>query len=703
MKNYDVSVVLNIHRESAYLRPTLISLDHCAEFSKEHGLMTELVAVFDRADADTITEFKSYSFSGFDNLKIIEVDFGSLGLSRNAGVSCASGQYIWTADADDLVSKNSIVELYKKASMAKSDIAVFVDFWIDFEDQYLIGRYFDSNNYCVADFVFQHVFVSRIFAKKSIFEKYKYCDLKLTKGFAYEDWDFNNRLLADGISLEIAPETVIFYRKRSNSLLQQANAMSSKMTPPCDLFSPLNFLCMMDVFREKNSDWNLFLENRKKEKERNLSLEFIENFKMRGFLADAATLDPEIDPVKISNSANYSPIPPLSHWGWHLEQFYRLLGGRSNFQDVIILPWLKPGGAEKYILQIIDAIESRSSTQGVLVLTGEPAHTHEWVSRLPPGSVFLDVYNSFPMLSESDCMAMVVRGLLSVTNKNARLHLKPSIFSEQLMNSYASVLSESLNIIYYRFCDNSVLWNEQYFKDKSGISFLRRHLGSINKIINDCDYISTQDATVFYKIKEKSKTIYAYCDSEIKIKISSTIKNRLLWASRISHQKRPEVIFEISKTLSKKFPKVMIDVYGNIEHGYKEEDFSNFENISYKGSFDGLNSLPLIEYDALIYTSYFDGLPNILLEALAAGLPVIAADVGGISELIIDGETGLLVENCFRNQEIALNYFEKIELLYSDEFLRKNIIKNGSEKLLKKHNKKSHSDRVAEIFELKGI
>ena len=47
--------------------------------------------------------------------------------------------------------------------------------------------------------------------------------------------------------------------------------------------------------------------------------------------------------------------------------------------------------------------------------------------------------------------------------------------------------------------------------------------------------------------------------------------------------------------------------------------------------------------DALVLPSFAEGLPVVFMEALAAARPVIASRVAGVGELVVEGETGLLV------------------------------------------------------------
>jgi glycosyltransferase involved in cell wall biosynthesis len=48
--------------------------------------------------------------------------------------------------------------------------------------------------------------------------------------------------------------------------------------------------------------------------------------------------------------------------------------------------------------------------------------------------------------------------------------------------------------------------------------------------------------------------------------------------------------------------------------------------------------------DIFLLTSDWEGTPNVVLEAMASGLPVVATRVGGVPEIVRHGETGLLVD-----------------------------------------------------------
>ena len=92
-------------------------------------------------------------------------------------------------------------------------------------------------------------------------------------------------------------------------------------------------------------------------------------------------------------------------------------------------------------------------------------------------------------------------------------------------------------------------------------------------------------------------------------------------------------------------------------------------------------------------TGETEGLGVVLLEAMACRVPVIGSDVGGIRDIIIDGETGLLSE-----QKNSDSLAEKIIQLLSDEQLRKKVIENGFKLVKDKYTWEVISNRFLNIY-----
>ena len=90
---------------------------------------------------------------------------------------------------------------------------------------------------------------------------------------------------------------------------------------------------------------------------------------------------------------------------------------------------------------------------------------------------------------------------------------------------------------------------------------------------------------------------------------------------------------------------------------------------------------------------YMDGLPVSLMEAMAAGLPVISTPVAGIPELVINGETGLLVPQ--RDSEALA---EAILALYNNPELCEKLGKCARQKVVEEFNLEKTGKQVAELF-----
>jgi len=81
-----------------------------------------------------------------------------------------------------------------------------------------------------------------------------------------------------------------------------------------------------------------------------------------------------------------------------------------------------------------------------------------------------------------------------------------------------------------------------------------------------------------------------------------------------------------------------------IEASLQEKGLTHFVNFS---GWISHGDLPryLNQLSLLVLPSYTEGLPNIMLEAMACGTPVLATPVGAIPDVIIDGKTGFIMED----------------------------------------------------------
>jgi glycosyltransferase involved in cell wall biosynthesis len=88
-----------------------------------------------------------------------------------------------------------------------------------------------------------------------------------------------------------------------------------------------------------------------------------------------------------------------------------------------------------------------------------------------------------------------------------------------------------------------------------------------------------------------------------------------------------------------------------------------------------------------------DGIPTVLIEAMAMEIPVVATRVSGIPELVVDGETGLLVA-----PDDAAALAEALARLLRDQDLAWRLARAGRELVVSQYNGETSARQLCGLF-----
>lgn len=165
---------------------------------------------------------------------------------------------------------------------------------------------------------------------------------------------------------------------------------------------------------------------------------------------------------------------------------------------------------------------------------------------------------------------------------------------------------------------------------------------------------------------------------------------------RINREKRIDRAIEIFELLHNRHRKCVLFIFGTGE----QYEYLN-KLVKKKGLSGSIIMLGFIEdaqkylslFHFLLITSEREGMPMVLWEALAQGVPVVSSDVGGIREILEPYNCGFVFQKD-NIQEAA----DKISLLIQNEELRKKMGENGKKIINEKFNQSSFIKSIEEFY-----
>ena len=155
-------------------------------------------------------------------------------------------------------------------------------------------------------------------------------------------------------------------------------------------------------------------------------------------------------------------------------------------------------------------------------------------------------------------------------------------------------------------------------------------------------------------------------------KMIDSPKFKIITVANLFPKKNLDLILEIAKEMSD-YDFTIIGTGSQemqLQNKIKKDNISNVNLVGFKSENE------LVSYyqqsNCFLLTSYREGTPTAILEAMACGLPIVTSNVGGIDNIISDGTNGFVIKTFDKK-----DYIEKILMLKNDLKLREKIFQSN--------------------------
>jgi len=172
---------------------------------------------------------------------------------------------------------------------------------------------------------------------------------------------------------------------------------------------------------------------------------------------------------------------------------------------------------------------------------------------------------------------------------------------------------------------------------------------------------------------------------------------RIIYLGLINEKKG---IFDLLRVMSQLLEdqeniRLIIGGVGDVERMHQEmERLGISRHIEYLGWLQTNERDNLLgTADIVVLPSYGEGMPMTILEAMSFGIPVVSTRVGGVPDIVIDGETGFLIEPGNLQQ-----LYDKLSRLVRDHALRSNLGAKGRSIIKERHSIGAATKRMEIIY-----